>query len=126
MSAGGDDPRRARVVPTLLVVGVAVALSLGGALWWATQQDSTRLDEAQEERAERIAEVTRLLIEQRIARGIATLRSVAAAGDVQQGVIDGSRSAVLRALRPFGGEFSQVTTIVTSAYLHLVRQMPAS
>lgn len=113
MSEAAAEPRRTRVAPTLAVVGVAVALALGTALWWASAQDLERLDSAQEERAERIAEVTRLLIEQRVARGIAALRSVAAAGDVQQGVIDESRSAVLRALRPFGGEFSQVTTIVT-------------
>ena len=114
MSEGGTGSRQTRVAPTLVVVGVAVALALGTALWWAAEQDGKRLDSAQEERAERIAEVTRLLIEQRIARGIAALRSVATAGDVQQGVTDRSRSAVLRALRPFGGEFSQVTTIVTS------------
>ncbi|GAB4224585.1 MAG: hypothetical protein Kow0062_26620 [Acidobacteriota bacterium] len=94
----------ARAGGTLLVVGLAVAVVLALGLGLVARHDRQRLDAANRETALRLAGMTRLLLTERIERGLATFRAIAASGEVREALADGSRSGLLTALAPFEPE----------------------
>lgn len=111
-----SEPSATRpIVGTLVVVAIAVGAVLGVGLWWGAIRDRAQRDEAQAERARRAASVVRILLEERIQRGAATVAAVSRSAEIREGLADRSRSGILKALVPFDEEFGATPLIVTDA-----------
>jgi signal transduction histidine kinase len=109
-ASGAVRPRS--LAGTLLVVGLSVALALAAVLGWGWRHEREQLEGAQKERAARLAEVTRLLLQDRVDRAGSLLRAIAASEEVREGLADGSQSAVIKALQPFDAEFDSTLLLV--------------
>lgn len=103
---------RSLVFRTLVVVGLAFALTLGGTLLWTLGRERQRLTEDLRSRAARTADVAHLLLRRQVERGRALVSAISASRAVQDALAERSSSAMFTALTPFRGEFGNILLVV--------------
>ncbi len=97
---------------TLLVVGLAVAITLGLTAWWTLARERARIDGNLAAEADRNAAIAQLLLRRHVERGQALLGAVAGSAAVQDALVQNNRAAVQAALAPLRAEFGSVLLVV--------------